>query len=221
MADKSNLPEKPKKKRGAASHRTRMQREADMAEVAKLMRRGMSLTQIAKTMNRSVGGVQKDWAKLLTRIHADQEADTQAGVALMKAQIKEVQVEAWAAYERSKVEFEKVIEEESNGMGPMSGGRTKTTRITENRGPGSEWLSLVMKCIQEINDLNGYYPKQSIDVNTNVFNWDIFADEDEIVEDVIEAEILKVSGPQPSQLEHVQLPTGKVEVSYVQEEKQG
>ncbi len=191
MADKVNLQKSNEKKKRKL--RSRGQRLLDRAKIVQLIRRGYTQKMIAEELGLSAGTVCNDWNKVVERMNANRDVDMKYQRTVLVEQLMEVQREAWAALERSKEDFVKVVEEESSGGGPLAGTRTRTIRTTEGRLPAPEYMNIINKCIHQISELSGAYPSKDINLNTNVMNWDIFALEEEIVEDPIEAEILSVT----------------------------
>ena len=187
MADKGNATKNGKKR-----PRNLAQITLDRAEIAKLMRKGKTQSEIAEHLGVTTSMVSSDWQSIVRGLNEDREADAKYAVTLRLTQLRHIQFEALEAWDRSKEQFQKVVEEESVGSG-LGGSRSKSTRITETRQPGAEFLNVAMKCVREMNELEGLYPEKKIALDANIVNWDMIMGATEASEDVIEAEILKVS----------------------------
>jgi hypothetical protein len=122
-----------------AEHRT---------EIMQLIRRGWTQTEIAtkfgiaqETVSKDYRMILKEWREQRVELAAD-EIETKL------AEYREIRSEAWAAWERSKLDAEK----ETHVTGDSF---STTTRTKEGRTPANEYLRTVLNCLQAERELLG------------------------------------------------------------------
>lgn len=146
--------------------RTPEQRELDLARMVKLLRRGLSKTQIAEQLGVSRGQIVYDWKQVLARLQADRDKDAKATVAAKLEEYREVKAEAWAAWERSKEDKERrtaeTVTETSGGGEPPGQSRTKAVKQIEGRLPDHDYLNTVLKCLEAERELEGLDPPKKL-----------------------------------------------------------
>ncbi len=149
----------------ASRKRTETEREADLAEVARLDRRGWSQREIAERMNVSQQQVCYDLKMLRRRYAAAQKPETAAAVEEKRQQFREVRKEAWDAWERSKENREREVKEKISGIlgGEASATqKLKAVRTIEGRLPENEYLRTILMTLREEAELDALYPPKKI-----------------------------------------------------------
>jgi predicted transcriptional regulator len=132
--------------------RTKTKRERDMELMARMDRRGYSQYQIARHLGISQPQVCYDLKEIRKRYTEAISEEYRAKVEEKRQQLREVRVEAWRAWEKSKADARKVTEEV--GFGPR-GEVEKTTKESE---------------------LDGLNAPKKIQANVSVINWDRLLD---------------------------------------------
>lgn len=163
-----SLPEGSKNKRGMA--RTPVQREEALLTVANLSRRGYSQSEIASKMGVTQQQVSYDLQIIKKRYAAMQEEDFLAYRYEKILQLKDIRREAWEAWEKSKEDYRKLVQEDYTDS--KGGTSTKITDITEGRIPANEFLKTILETLKEENELMGAYPTKKLDIKAEVINWD-------------------------------------------------
>jgi hypothetical protein len=122
----------------AGPKRTRTQREADLAETARLDRMGFSQREIAERIGVSSVQICFDLRKLRKRYV--EQANVHAGerIGELLASYRDVRREAWLAWQKSWEDAERVSER----VGGNAGDSVTTTR--EARLPGAEYLHVIL-----------------------------------------------------------------------------
>lgn len=142
--------------------RTKAQREQDLVETARLLRRGVSKTEIARRLGVTRQQIVYDWRKLVEQLHEDREQDVTAGVAKKLAEYAEVKAEAWLGWERSKEDKRRQVAEKittaDGGSAASSTSRTKALKQTEGRLPDHDYLAIVLRCLEAERELEGLDP---------------------------------------------------------------
>jgi hypothetical protein len=127
----------------AGPKRTRTQREADLAETARLDRMGFTQREIAERIGVSSVQICLDLRKLRKRYV--EQANVHAGerIGELLASYRDVRREAWLAWEKSWEDVERVTVRVC-GSDPFADVVTTTTTVRDRRLPGAEYLQLVM-----------------------------------------------------------------------------
>lgn len=143
----------------ARPKRTTAQREQDLAELLRLLRRGWTQRQAAERLGVAPSQIAYDWKVLLKRLQVEQMGDTEALRNQKVEQLLEVRREAWEAWERSKQDRERrtaeTITETEGGGQPAGQTRTKAVKQVEGRLPEDAYLRTVIMTIQEEAKLDG------------------------------------------------------------------
>jgi predicted transcriptional regulator len=144
----------------AAPKRSKTEREEALAETARLDRRGYSQRQIARVLGVDHSQVCYDLKVIRRRYQDTQLGERAALVAEKVEQYRELRAEAWAAWERSKEDATKRVEEntEKPGFGedgdPLPG-RRKVTETAERRLPGAEYARVILETCEAERKLLG------------------------------------------------------------------
>lgn len=141
----------------AAPKRTKAQRDLDIQEMVKLIRRGHTQREIAAKLGLARSQIAYDWKKVLVEVNADRPKD----VGVILAQYRELKAEAWEAWERSKKDRERETTEAQSGTG-SSKPKTKATKSKEGRLPEAEYLKVVVKCLEAERTLENLDPAKSV-----------------------------------------------------------
>jgi hypothetical protein len=163
-----------------ADERTPEQKRLHEIEVVGLIARGQSLDRIARTLNRPVAQVKRDFERFRKRTARLAEEEVKALRWRTARELEEVRVEAWAAWERSKENAVKIVEEEGNGRvnpatGVEQGNRVTTT--TEGQCGDPRYLSIVKDCLKDTRELFGLDEPKKVNVTQNVIDWSALARE--------------------------------------------
>lgn len=166
-------------------------REESLEVVARLDRKGYSQNEIARIVGVSQPQICQD-LKEIRRHYAEEHAQEMAWKIQEKVrQYREIQREAWEAWELSKQVKERVTEaEEREDMPPVSSkanganGRrgstpqrlkqrikTRKEKVREGRLPASEYLRMIMECLQAERELLGLDAPERVDVRQVNVDW--------------------------------------------------
>lgn len=177
----------PKKGSKFAYKRTPQQLELQRAEMLSLIRRGYTQLSIAAKYGLSPQQVSYDYKIVIKQVMADKNKDAEALVAMKLAECEEIKREAWAAWERSKLDAEKLVQKETDvvkcpvcdgakvgmkgkscrncdGQGEI-GGPGERTKTTEGRLPGAEYLQTIERCIATECRLLGINAPKKVEMN--------------------------------------------------------
>jgi hypothetical protein len=137
-------------------------------EIMRLMRRGWTQDMIAEQLGIAQETVSKDYRMILKEWHAQRTEMVEEEVTAKLAEYLEIRTEAWAAWERSKIDAEKVV----NADGP---GYSTETKTREGRIPANEYLRTVLNCLQAERELLGLDAVKEVKVQgryvTAQLNW--------------------------------------------------
>lgn len=173
------------KKRGPK--RTLTQREKDLQTAAQLDRRGYNQYAIAEALNISQQQVSFD-LKAVREMYRKQTME-EMGVQIeeKRRQYRDLRIEAWEAWERSKEDARRVSEEavvpvkmeKSRGkVKVVEGGKPRTTKVTtttEGRLPANEYLVTILKCLEAERQLDGLDPTKKVKVEADNSFWSVLA----------------------------------------------
>jgi predicted transcriptional regulator len=136
--------EQASSKRKPGENRSLTQREEDLAKIAEMDRRGYSQMEIAAAVGMAQSTVHKELENL-RRWYAERKfAERDALVAEKLAQYREIRKEAWEAYERSKEDSQKRVEEhvpwDATGGEELDGsaGKGKGRKAARRSGQGKQ-----------------------------------------------------------------------------------
>jgi hypothetical protein len=191
--------------------RSATQKTIDRVKMVQLMRRGWTQTAIAQELGLHQTQISYDWKIVLREMREQQSEDVAEMVTLKLEEYGELKREAWAAYELSKQNAAKRVEEEYVDAEPDDMARTKrkhpaptgngrptykkqkkVVTTTEGRLPGAEYLKIVISCLEAERELRGLNPAKKLEL-TGHQKWDIFTGiPPGDVPDEVEAEIKKL-----------------------------
>lgn len=171
--------------------RSAEKREIDLAEIARLLRRGYSHREIAVKLKLSAQQVGIDVKTLMERCREESLNDIVAHRERILSEYREVKKEAWEAWEKSKNDRYKRTEETSTSA-IRSGGRIIET--TEEGLPSSEHLRTVMSCLTAERDILGVDAPKQVEARVETINWDIIAGEIDLKTDTVEDRMRRVLG---------------------------
>jgi predicted DNA-binding protein (UPF0251 family) len=152
----------------ARKTRTKTEREQALLEVARLDRRGCSQREIAAALGVSHKQVWYDLERIRERYREATHHERHAKVEEKRAQLREARWEAWQAWERSKEDARKVVEEEPTGA---EGGRGKRVTTVEGRLPDPAYLRAVLETLRDESALLGLDAPKQVDARVSL-NWD-------------------------------------------------
>lgn len=157
---------------GTPGHRGVAARERDLARIAKLDRRGYTQSEIGRIIGISQMQVCDD-LKLVRKHYRDiANVEYREKVEEKRAQLRDIRKAAWQAWERSKRDTLKVVEDEREGAGdgsPPPKGRKTTT--VECRLPDAGYLRIIIETLRDECALDGLNQPQKLNVNANVIDW--------------------------------------------------
>lgn len=174
------------------NHRNRAQLLLDRVELARLMRRGWTQEQIAQRFGISVSQVQRDWKVIVKRLQEQMLLDAKEHAARLVEELAEVKREAWCAWDKSKQDATRKVEEEAMPLrlgeplvdkskdrdsstpptSPPQLQKVRVTTTTEGRTGDPNYLRTVLQCIQAERELLGVDAPKESTTNVNVVNWD-------------------------------------------------
>ena len=114
--------------------------------VADLYLRGKSQWQIAQELGINQGNVSRHLEALRVEWRKSNELKIDVMQQRELAKVDLIEVEAWAAWERSKENKERTTKERASGESTI---RSKAVVVTEGRLPENEYLKTVMMCINK------------------------------------------------------------------------
>jgi hypothetical protein len=172
---------------------TPSEREDVLDRVAELDRRGYSQRMIADDVGVSQPTV-GDYLKTIRARYIERQMEHRgAQVAEKRLQYRELRQAAWLAWERSKDDATRVVQEAGESPG---GANSKTVTTTEGRLPAVHYLQLVFSCLKAERELLGLDQPTKIDMRQMILDWDRLAGEASgALRDEVEAEIERASIP--------------------------
>lgn len=165
---------------------TRLKREKALEETERLHLRGWSQNKIAKKLGVSQPQVCQDIKTIRERYKQEQMEHRAVYVREKINQLRVVMDEAWEAWERSKRDALKKVEEEGT---TGEGGYSKTRKEKARKDPANEYLKTIVECLKQERELLGLDEPTKVDANLNVINWDALAKEVDTAPDVIEVKL--------------------------------
>lgn len=208
--------------KGSGKIKTPAMKERVLSEVARLDRCGYSQAQIAVRLKECVGvGVTQPMIcnylkEIRLRYKTQALADRAEKVNEMLESLRDVRAEAWASYERSKLDSERLVRESvrpfekpelkqnAKGSNGRRGESTEASLVllkeivtTEGRLPANVYLQTVLDTLKAERDLLGLDAPKEVDVTqrSTVLNLDdLIRDQLAVVDgnDPVEAEIAEV-----------------------------
>jgi predicted transcriptional regulator len=158
---------------GHHGKRPSTEREKDLAKIAKYDRRGYSQDDIARIVGVSQSQVSDDLKVIRSRYAVTTQEEIRILVEEKRSQLREVRAEAWRAWERSKKESLKVVEEQSS-RGEYEIEKTVTTK--EHRLPDATYLRVIIETLRDECALDGLNQPQKLNINAQVIDWgELFA----------------------------------------------
>ena len=155
----------------AAHTRTKTQREEHRAEIAKMDRRGYTQREMAAALGISQKQVWLD-LKLINRRYVETQL-AEHGLLIRQRieQLREVLCEAWRAFEKSRDDkdrsiqetIRKVIDEHNRGRDVGAAvDRIWVQTVKEARLAGNEYLRTILDVLKELSKLQGLYPSEEL-----------------------------------------------------------
>lgn len=156
--------------------RTKEQRELDLIEMVRLLRRGWKKVEIAQRLGLDRSQITYDWKVILQRLEKNHQHDLPTYRNQLREEYAEVKREAWGAWELSKQAGVKVTEEET---ADARGLRTLKRTLTEGRLPDREYLDVLLHCLEAERELEGLDEPRKLDVRQQAVvatvDWDRLA----------------------------------------------
>lgn len=193
-----------------APKRNKTQKEIDRDRISHLLRRGWTQVEIAKELGLHQTQISYDYKIIKKRRAAQREEDEKELIDSKLEEYREVKREAWQAWERSKENSKKVVEESillrKKGDDSEDGiidaqcilRKVKEILTTEGRLPANEYLNTILKCLAGERELQGLDAAKEVNVRAAVATTSI--DFDAIagpVPDMIEADIQAILSHRP------------------------
>jgi predicted transcriptional regulator len=150
-------------------HKSKIAREEHLEEVARLDRRGYSTYDIARKLGVTQGQVSYDIKKIRDRYAKMATEHYAAKVAQKRVEYREVRKEAWEAWERSKEDARRRVEE--TGTGGSGSTWEKTAETTEGRLPDNSYLKTIVDTLKAECDLEGLNKPLRIKGEVSVIDW--------------------------------------------------
>lgn len=192
---------------------TKMAREGAMAKVAELDRRGFTQSEIADELQLSTVTVGKMQRELRIKYAEVVAGSTTEMLTEKLEQYREIRKEAWRAWEKSKKDNKKIVEEfqkpfiqdkkgyNSTGLSRIKSLENQMEKLKEvitreGRLPGADYLNLVMKTLEAERELLGLDEPKQIDLRAHVFNWDALLPQILDTTDTLEAKIVEAGTKQ-------------------------
>lgn len=179
------------------------------AEIARLARFGLSSIQIAKRLPPELAVSQQRVHTIIQETLAEYRRmtvrDTNELVQEKLQQWQDLRAEAYAAFEESRKNAEKTIEEQAlktqfknvNGRKVPAGERMKITKLVkqlEGRLPANEYLNTIAVCLREEQKLQGLIDDRPVNMNVMNLDWGALAAKPQNVVDPL-ADALKTLPP--------------------------
>lgn len=137
---------------------TDTEREILLEKVAKMDRRGYTQRQIGDELGVSQPMVSEYLKWIRERYKTYQMESREINVAEKLAQYREMRMEAWTAWERSKEDIVREIEDDTT---TETSSKIKTVRMIEGRLPSNEYLTTIIKCLTKEEELMGLTQTQA------------------------------------------------------------
>lgn len=200
----ARLKKKPNKPPGVilGPKRSDLERKIDRKEMVRLMMKGWTQRMIAEQLGVSQGQISFDFRMVLKEINQHTTADAKEWVSLKLEEYAEIKREAWAEWERSKKDLERITNE---SFGSDKGDGWKEAKVREGRLAANGYLSTVLECLKAERDLLGLNPAKELSVKgqmvTSTVDWKVLAGgipDDGEVSGEVEREIQRAieAGPQ-------------------------
>lgn len=155
------------------------------AEIAKLDRMGFSQIEIGKRLTTKIS--QPRICQILKEQREEYKRtirrDTEAGIEEKCQQLRDISAEAFAAWERSKLDATETTEEkalrqqfrEINGRKVPKGMRMQVVKLmnkTMGRLPANQYLATIQACIEMECKLRGWTDDRPVNINQMTLPWD-------------------------------------------------
>lgn len=186
----------------AAKKRTAIQIETDRAEMMQLLRRGATKTMVAEKFGVTAQQIHYDFNLVMRRTAEQMTEDAKAMIAVKLEEYAEVKREAWAAWEKSKLDAQKKVREASKGADGKAGGG-KVVETVEGQSGDPRYLQTVLECLKKECELLALEPAKEMRVTGSVINWDVLAAEigpgpvPDVVEQALQAALAVPALPAP------------------------
>jgi hypothetical protein len=150
--------------------RTVCQRQLDNMEMINLIRRGWTQQMIAEKFDVSQSVISYSWK---TIVKQKMKAELDELVQAKLEEYGELKREAWAAWERSKLDQESSKCEETVFSGAATGPSSTERRSTEKRGQtgNASYLKIIKECLDAERELQALNPAKEIHGSMTVLDW--------------------------------------------------
>jgi hypothetical protein len=172
---------KAKRKRGPTKNpspkgmpgptRTTTELIIDRAEMVKLWRRGWTQQMMADKFGVSQPTISVQLKMLVREVVENQEKDVEALIAEKRAQYAELRREAYDAWERSKQD--KVREVNEEGDDEIRGHRSKRVLMREGRLPGPEYARIIKDTLDKECELLNLNPAKEVQITGHMAIFDV------------------------------------------------
>lgn len=198
-------------------------KELRRAEIVKYVSRGWTLMMIQDKTGIPYEVVRRDWADALKEIKKERNELIEERVEELRLQYMELKQEAWAAWEKSKEDSRKEEKVQALSLSPEQRRHqaaekrqdlkeaqnkdaqakynplrpkmrtVKIVKIREGRLPATEYLRIILMCLEAEREMEAIDPPRKVKVTgtVNTINWDILSQgiPEGSVPDEIEAEL--------------------------------
>lgn len=160
----------------AAPKRSKLERAAQLPEIERLHNRGYSSHEIGARLGLSHVTILRDLAEVAERYRQEAVRQRTEGVGFLRAALREVRKEAWEAWEASKSDLERTVQEKFtqtipaglDGMSPQKAvEKMKAILTKEKRLPGGQYLALILKTFEMEADLEGFFAPTKVAPTTS------------------------------------------------------
>lgn len=186
---------------------TPTEREELTLKIARMDRQGYNQYEIGEAVGLSQPRVSSYLKEIRERYNRSIIQEREALVKESESTYRDIMREAWLAWEKSKRDARKHVDEEmtpvSAGKGRGGKGYNKSVDTVEGRIPAVGFLNVIRECRDAIDDLYGLKAPKKVDARVAVLDWDAVLGEvgSGPVEDVIEGKLAEMEASLP-QLPH-------------------
>ena len=159
-----------------APKRTPEALKLDRAETVQLLRRGWTKTAIAEKLGVHQTQISYDWKCILKEVMEARDKDLEELIAIKLEEYGEIKREAWAAWEQSKKDRQRLMNEATTNH---FGESNKQSETIERGNWSSEYLRTIINCLAAERELQGLNPAKQFEgkltATTTSVNWDKLA----------------------------------------------
>lgn len=147
---------------------TNLERDEKRKIAAKLERRGYSHAAIGEVIGVS-GSCVSNYLKKVKQHFIDSMVEDRGALVQQKLQqLKEVTREAWEAWDRSKKDKQRVLEEEITSNGFL---RSKTGSSLQGQHGDVRFLNIILECIRQERDMLGLDAPKKVEATVQTLDW--------------------------------------------------